>query len=438
LVASAGEVNHIRAVLADEVGNLELYTARSAIVEIDGRKAGTADDTGRLLIRNVKAGRRNLRIFAEGYHERKDEVWIESGETLTSTLDLDAAIRLDAASGALPAFTLVRTLLGFPANHVSSVAFTADGKWVMAGNDGGGSHVLRIWETTTGREVRALYDDRSTVGSILCAPDLAWCASQHSTQGYPSLRVWDPNTGKEQRRFQNGEQGEGGGVEWVSPDGKRLLVSHFSRSDDGARYTLMLDTSTWSPLFKVPHEGGAMNPNASVFVTMGETIQFWDARTGKKVPSPISAVGVDAQFSPDGRWLAVQDANGQQIQVWEVATGCMGPRLGTKDDDIYSFAFSPDGRFLVTTGREVVIWDFATTSPIQRLGFGSAVAVSPGRELDRGGRRTNCQALAKAGSNPLGLAVSRAAVLRIKAPVVRQRIGGERPIVERNAALTGK
>jgi WD40 repeat protein len=307
---------------------------------------------------------------------------------VTTTLDLEAAIRLEPASGALPAFTLVRTLLGFPANNVSSVAFTPDGKWVMAGNNGGGSHVLRIWEITTGREVRALYDDSSTVGSILCAPDLAWCASHHSTSGYPSLRVWDPNTGKEQRRFRNGEQGEGGRVEWISPDGKRLLVSHFSRSDDAARYTLMLDTSTWSPLFKVPHEGGAMNPNATVFVTMGEPIQLWDARTGKKVPSPISAVGVDAQFSPDGRWLAVQDANGQ-MQVWEVATGRMGPRLGTKDDYIYSFAFSPDGRLLVTTGREVVIRDFATTSPIQRLGFGSAVAVSQdGNWIAVGGEQT--------------------------------------------------
>jgi WD40 repeat protein len=67
----------------------------------------------------------------------------------------------------------------------------------------------------------------------------------------------------------------------------------------------------------------------------------------------------------------------------------MGPRFGTKDDYIYSFAFSPDGRLLVTIGREVVIRDFATTSPIQRLGFGSAVAVSPdGNLIAVGGQQT--------------------------------------------------
>ncbi|HYW43051.1 MAG TPA: PEGA domain-containing protein [Bryobacteraceae bacterium] len=374
LVAAAGETNRIRAVLTDRVGNVELYTAPGATVEVDGRKAGTADDTGSILIRALKVGPRKLRIFREGYNERTDEVEIDSGETLTITLDLDAAVRPAAPSGPLPTFVLARTLVGFRANNVSSVAFSPDSKWVMAGSNQGGPYELRIWETRTGREVRALYDDASIVVSILCAPDFTWCASQHtSSSGARTLRLWDPKTGTELHRFADGEPGDSVGLTSISPDGKRLVVSRSFGLDAGE--TTVFDTSTWRPFFKVPRAGGTLNPDASLLVTTGKSIQFWDALTGKRLPKSLAGSGDGAQFSPDGKWLAVY-SNGQ-VQVWEIDTGRMGVRFGAPEDNIYSAVFSPDGRLLIANRPEVTVWDFASAKPIQKLSQGNAIGVSP-------------------------------------------------------------
>jgi hypothetical protein len=58
----------------------------------------------------------------------------------------------------------------------------------------------------------------------------------------------------------------------------------------------------------------------------------------------------------------------------------MGLRFGDGHDPIYETVFSPDGRLLITRGREVTVWDFAFAKPIQNLGEGNAFGVSPDGE----------------------------------------------------------
>ena len=371
LVATAGEVKRIRAVLTNQVGNLELYTARGATVEVDGQKVGTADDTGRILIRDLKAGPRNLRILEEGYNERKEEVQIGSDQTLTITLDLDAAVLPATASGTLPTFAAVRTLAAFSFYNVISLAFSPDSKWVMAGNSAGNSYVLRIWETSTGREVRAQYDDNSSVYFIACPHNVTWCGSGHGWHG-PAVRIWDAKTGKELHRFEDGL------LTSISRDGKRLAVSR--SLDAGVGETTVFDTSAWQPLFKLTEEKGTLDPEARLLVTTKGSIQFWDALTGKKLPTSIVGQGDDARFSPDGRWLAVRSKG--QLQIWEIDTGRMGARFGVPEDPIFFAVFSPDGRLLVTQSSrdEVTIWDFALAKSLQKLGRGTAIGVSPDGE----------------------------------------------------------
>jgi hypothetical protein len=384
LVASAGEVKRIRAALADEVGNLELYTTPDATVEIDGRKVGAADHEGRLLIRDLKAGRRNLSVQEEGYNGLKDEVQIRSGETLTITLNLESVVRPQAAPGAPPSFVQVRTLLGFKNNNVGPVTFTSDSKWVIAGNNSGDSSMIRIWETATGREVRALYDNRDTISDILCVPDLTRCVSQHIQFSVRTLRVWDPKTGKELLHFKDGE-GNQISLKWISPDGKRLLASE--DSTERIQSTMMVDTSTGKNLFKVEGEGAAMNPEGTVFVTAGDPIQFWDAATGKEAPAPITVSGESPEFSPDGHWLALKSKD--QWQAWEMATGRAGPRFESDKYPYSSVLFSLDGRLLITNGGDVVVWDFATAEPIQKFGSNGRAAISPdGQWIAVGGYMT--------------------------------------------------
>jgi WD domain, G-beta repeat len=77
----------------------------------------------------------------------------------------------------------------------------------------------------------------------------------------------------------------------------------------------------------------------------------------------ISAI----RFSPDGKILA---AGGQDpfVQLWDVASGKALKTLKSKDDtrdfNLHTIAFSPDGARVAKDGPPLVVWDVATGQPL--------------------------------------------------------------------------
>ena len=83
-------------------------------------------------------------------------------------------------------------------------------------------------------------------------------------------------------------------------------------------------------------------------------------------------------FSPDGRWLAsggrekgalgtlwkqvtgnrLRGATAPTVRLWRVHDGALQQALAGHRDDVWSVAFSPDGKWLATSGadRRVVVW----------------------------------------------------------------------------------
>src|SRR5262249_28547325 len=102
-----------------------------------------------------------------------------------------------------------------------------------------------------------------------------------------------------------------------------------------------------------------------------------------------------ALFSPNGEVLAISDYRTGDLGLYEVASGRLFRRL-SEGNDATRLAFSPDGKWLVTTSSAddvVRLWSTTTGRALGRLatgrGGGTQVCFSPdGKRLATAGEDT--------------------------------------------------
>jgi WD40 repeat protein len=125
-----------------------------------------------------------------------------------------------------------------------------------------------------------------------------------------------------------------------------------------------------------------------VAVVRDKQIELWDTATVKKVKAaPFKHTRIDAaQFSPDGKLLAISDRNDLVLWRWEDNTHeriDLGRCVG-------SLAFTPDGRFLAegpTPGDDIRIRAMATYKIVQTLSGGAKRPLNVARlAYTQGGR----------------------------------------------------
>src|SRR5262249_54511299 len=238
------------------------------------------------------------------------------------------AIRLwDATTG-----KEIREFKGHP-DIYSSIAFSRDGKLLAAGGVRGR---IQLWDVATGKEPN-LPPASDSLRSVAFTPDGEKLVSWGSRTGVPgdgeAIIFWNPSSGRELGRFSD--------------------------------YTAKVSSVALSPQGKI----------AAVGTWLDTKISLVDLATGKKLRElPDSHYGPMA-FTSDGQILLTADYNPPVIHLWQVATGKELRQMRGHRGPVGGLALSPDGKTVASLSRDnrddptIRLWDFATGKELRRIEF---------------------------------------------------------------------
>jgi WD40 repeat protein len=279
-----------------------------------------------------------------------------------------------------------------------AVAFSPDATRMALGTFG---HAVTVWDTAPGRMGKvsaplfSLTGHLAKVPGVAFSPDGAWLASA-SVDG--TAKIWNATTGTEVRTL----RGHANGVQRVvfSPDGVRLA----SAGLDGVVQVWNTITDAEALTLRESRRRVAFSPDGTQLacVRQGGAISLVDAMTGQEIRKLIGQMNgkSNVAFSPDGGLVAAGSNDPSPlllgasivgwmgsslrpgpllaacalipgpatVTIWEVKTGREVLRLREHPHEVRGVAFHPDGKRLaaVCTNQTVVVWDLATGKVVWR------------------------------------------------------------------------
>lgn len=237
---------------------------------------------------------------------------------------------------------------------VSSLVFSPDGKWLVAGTRQGR---LCRWDLTAARPEPLVWqnkDAKVSVDYLAFSPDGRHLISATRQQ----VMRWEV-----ENEWKGTEIAEGVLPAALSPDGSVLAL--------GTNQLQLLVGPEWKPretsLEFHAHRLG-FSPDGRLLVAQSaDQIHFVDVATGERrrtIRVPTDAVGVTPngiQFSVDGSLLVTAYAN-HRVYLWDVASTRLLAELFIADREDPIPAFSPDGRHLVLVAdRRTLLYELRTT-----------------------------------------------------------------------------
>lgn len=260
---------------------------------------------------------------------------------------------------------------------ITSIAFSPDGQWLASGSY---DKTVRVWRLQDGALARTLTGHGGTVWSVAFSRDGERLASSGEDK---TVKLWRLSDGAPLLAF-TGHTLNVWSVA-LSPDGQRLASGSFDRTvrlwrtDTGA----LMQTLTGHRQAVV---SVAFSPDGEWLASGGDdsSIRLWRVKDGGLV-NTLTGGGdhvYTVAFSPDGQWLAsggrergalgtlwkqvtgnqLRGDKGITVRLWRVRDGALQQGLAEHSDDVWSVAFSPDGKWLATSSEDktVKLWRLET------------------------------------------------------------------------------
>ena len=322
----------------------------------DGKKilSGSRDDTIKIWDAEYYDC---LKTFEEHTGDVNDVEWSKNDDKILSCSD-DATIKIwDVETGDV--------LHEFEDDYdVMSAAWSNDDEMVVSGSEG---CKLKIWDVESENLVNELWGHTNYINSIDASPDKKKLVSGSSDY---TVRIWDAEKGECLKTLE-------AHTDWVncvawSPDGRYIA----SCGDYANPVIKIWDANTYSCLHTLSgHTGGvtsiAWSPDSKKIVSAAGgppydvRIIVWDVESEEKtlVINNVQAPYCVA-WSPDGKYIvAGNSARDGIVKIYDAETGV---RLATKvahDFDVYAIKWSHDSKkFASGSWKSIKVWEWDDTN----------------------------------------------------------------------------
>lgn len=274
----------------------------------------------------------------------KQVVWSPGGKTL-ATLENQQAVLWEVATGD------VRWIITGP-DH--SLSISPDGRMLAAGID---NSIVKIWDASTGYELKDLGRQSSPVNAVPFSPDSRFLFTGST---YGVQKFWDVATGHAVGDLDNMVNGVVVSAAF-SPDGKIIAVGTGSSRGGGIE---LWDATTFEEVGSFfdgrdDKYSVAFSPDGKLLASgsLFGNIKLWDIANQREVSTFQVKSSIDSvAFSPKGDLLAATNRNG--IDLLQVPALRELRLLTGHTGAVKTVAFSPDGKFLASGSQDgtIILW----------------------------------------------------------------------------------
>ncbi|MDR0495756.1 MAG: WD40 repeat domain-containing protein [Treponema sp.] len=275
---------------------------RQSAYSSDGSRIAATFQSNKIVIWDAANGREITRMA--GHNEPVSGIiFSPNGRQLVSTAGRDSAIKIwDAVSGQL--------LRSISQSGIANISFSADGSFIAGTGPGPGNNA-KIWNVSNGNEIRTLTGHTGNINSVAYSPNGRQILTASNDR---SIKIWDAGSGQCVR-------------------------------------TINCDS---------PVENTVYNPNGRQIAAAIDDyekdiygVRIYNAETGQELRFiPVELYPYDLVYSPDGKQLFVNawinDGNTKTIKIFDPDTGRVLRSLNNENN---AFAFSPDGRMILTDSK---------------------------------------------------------------------------------------